>query len=603
MDTSNLESVNLIHNVAKILGAKVKYVLQPNKQVIKEPKYKNIVKRPPPDESVLVRRSPVVTVMGHVDHGKTTLLDALRSTSVVETEFGGITQHIGAFNVMLKSGEKITFLDTPGHAAFSSMRFRGAHITDIVLLVVAADDGVKDQTLQSIEMANDANVPIVVAINKIDKPNADIKRTQNMLAQNGIVVEELGGNVQCINISALNRINLQDLTEAIVLQAELLGLQGDPVGLVEGVAIECACHIGRGKLVTALIQRGTLRKGCLIVSGLASAKVRAMFNEFGRPVLEAKPSEAVQIIGWKKLPKVGDEILEVENERELQMVLRFRENEQNKILSEEHQAAANKKNEKYLEEYKAVLALKQEYGKIYRPLTTLNLNLLESQTDTNNNNNTVPVLNVIIKGDVAGSVEAILDMFDTYKEDNICRLNVVHYSVGHVTKSDLEFAEIFNAIIYHFNVGVLNNLKEEAKKKGISLRQHNVIYKLFDNIKEEINNRLPKVDFKEVLGEAKVQEMFQVTDEKKKVNVAGCCCLQGVLQKSAIYDVIRREEIIYTGKVVSMRHLKNEVSTIKINVECGIRFEDPTIVFKPGDTLICYKLVKMPQTITWDPGY
>ncbi|XP_076659263.1 mitochondrial translation initiation factor 2 [Halictus rubicundus] len=592
-----LVNSTLVADVVKKLGCTAKTIVRPGIH-IEDQKYKDIVRSPPADESVLVRRHPVVTIMGHVDHGKTTLLDSLRNTSVVDAEFGGITQHIGAFDVTLKTGERVTFLDTPGHAAFTAMRYRGAHATDIVVLVVAADDGVKEQTLQSIEMARDAKVPIIVAINKIDKPTADIKRTQQMLAEHGVVVEDLGGEVQCINISALKGSNLQTLTEAIVLQAELMNLKGDPVGLVEAVAIECANHTGRGKLVTALIKRGTLRKGCLLVSGLAWAKVRNMFNETGRTVLEAKPSEAVQIIGWRELPPVGAEILEAQNEQALHSALNYRESVHNESLAKQHQDAANKKHEEHLLEYKRQLHMKWALGRFHPKYKTLKTSKPVKKEEKKGLE-----VNCIIKGDVAGSVEAILNIFDTYTEDNLCKLNVVHYGVGAVTESDVELAETFNAIIYRFNVNVSRGIEDEAAKKEVQIRNYNVIYKLVDDIKQEINNILPQVDVEEVLGEASVLQEFQINEKKKKVKVAGCRCTKGVLEKSEMYHVIRKNEIIYTGRVVSMRHLKDEVLKIEENVECGIRLDDPTLIFQPGDTLVCFKLRKMHQTLNWDPGF
>ncbi|XP_076284203.1 mitochondrial translation initiation factor 2 isoform X2 [Lasioglossum baleicum] len=595
---SILVNSNLVCDILKRLGYKTKTIPRPGMKVEEEVKYKNIVRSPPADESVLVKRHPVVTIMGHVDHGKTTLLDSLRNTSVVDTEFGGITQHIGAFDVTLKTGERVTFLDTPGHAAFTAMRYRGAHATDIVVLVVAADDGVKEQTLQSIEMARDAKVPIIVAINKIDKPAADIKRTQQMLAEHGIVVEDLGGDVQSVNISALKGSNLQTLTEAIALQAEIMNLKGDPVGLVEAVAIECANHTGRGKLVTALIKRGTLKKGCLLVSGLAWAKVRNMFNETGRTVLEAKPSEAVQIIGWRELPPVGAEILEAQNEQELHSALNYRESMRNESMAKEHHDAANKKYEEHLLEYKRQLHLKWTLGRFHPKYKTL-----KTSTRVKKEEKKCLEVNCIIKGDVAGSVEAILNIFDTYTEDNLCKLNVVHYGVGAVTESDVELAETFNAIIYRFNVNISRGIEDDATKKEVRIRNYNVIYKLVDDVKQEINNILPEVDVEEVLGKARVLQEFQINDKKKKVKVAGCRCTKGVLEKSEMFHVIRGNQIIYTGRVVSMRHLKDEVLRIEESVECGLQLDDPTLIFQPGDTLVCFTLRKMPQTINWDPGF
>ncbi|XP_011630963.1 translation initiation factor IF-2, mitochondrial isoform X2 [Pogonomyrmex barbatus] len=587
-----IEDPNILHDVVRKLGAKFRVVSLPDSKVENNTK-DDVVKQPPPDKSILVKRRPVVTIMGHVDHGKTTLLDTLRNTSVVEMEFGGITQHIGAFNVTLKTGETITFLDTPGHAAFNIMRSRGAQITDIIVLVVAADDGVMEQTIESIHMAKAANVPIIVAINKIDKPEADIMRTQNMLAQQGIQVEALGGEIQSVNISALHGTNLDTLIESIALQAELMGLKGDPMGLVEAVVIECLTDRRRGKLATALIQRGTLRKGAFLVSGLTWAKVRAMFDHSGNPVMEAKLSDAVQIIGWKDLPTAGDEILEVENEKKVRMVMRYREAKKAAQLAEEHRIAADKKHEEYLKEYKEHLAKRRALGRY----TKISLPIKNEKPDG------IPKLNIVVKGDVAGSVEAILDVFNTYGSDDKCHLNVIHYGVGPVTETDLEMADAFDAIIYPFNVGITKELQQEANKKKILIRPHNVIYKLVDDVKKEINSRLPSLDAEEVIGEANVLQEFVITDKKKKVKVAGCRCVKGNLKKNALYRLMRQQEVLYTGKLVSMRHMKNETDTIKTDVECGLRFEDPTLSFKPGDVLICYQMYKKPQETDWDPGF
>ncbi|XP_011140338.2 translation initiation factor IF-2, mitochondrial isoform X2 [Harpegnathos saltator] len=587
-----IEDKNVLYNAVRKLGVKFKVVPRPDDQE-DDAKDHDVTRRPPPDESVLIKRHPVVTIMGHVDHGKTTLLDTLRNTSVVKTEFGGITQHIGAFNVTLKTGERITFLDTPGHAAFNVMRMRGAQVTDIVVLVVAADDGVMEQTVESIQMAKSANVPIIVAINKIDKPNADIERTQNMLSQRGIQVEAVGGDVQSVNISALYGTNLDTLIESLALQAELIGLKGDPTGLVEAVVIECSTDIYRGKLATVLIQRGTLRKGACLVSGRTWAKVRSMFDHSGSPVTEAKLSEAVQIIGWQDLPTAGDVILEVNNEKKAHMVMRYREREQAKLLSHKHQTAADKKHEEYLKEYKIHLEKRRERGRYSK-------RWMSAPKDETND---MPKLNIIIKGDVAGSVEAILDVLSSYGSDDKCHLSIVHYGVGPITTTDLQLAETFNAILYHFNVNIPKNLQQEAEKKEISVRAYNVIYKLIDDVKEEINKRLPSLDAEEVIGEANVLQEFEITEKKKKVKVAGCRCVKGNLKKAAMYRVIREQEVLYTGKLTSMKHMKNEIEMIKTNVECGLRFEDPTISFKPGDVVICYQTYQKSQETDWDPGF
>ncbi|CAK9813948.1 Translation initiation factor IF-2, mitochondrial [Anthophora quadrimaculata] len=589
----------LLTRAVRGLGAKPKIVA---KQVKKKEAPQDTFERhpsPPPSPPKLVSRHPVVTIMGHVDHGKTTLLDALRNTSVADSEFGGITQHIGAFDVTLTTGERVTFLDTPGHAAFTSMRYRGAHVTDIVILVVAADDGVKDQTLQSIEMATKANVPIIVAINKIDKPNIDVNKTQQELAKYGIVVEELGGDIQCVKLSALKGINLRELTEAISLQAEIMNLKGDVTSLVEGIAIECSNHVGRGKLVSVLIKRGTLRKGCLLVSGLASAKVRAMFNDSGFPVLEAKPSEVVQIIGWKTLPDVGDEIVEVKNDKVLQEVLKLREKEHNEALAMQHKIGADQKHKKHLIEYKKILEIRKLQGVNKSIIRKAKEQLAEKKEIENS----VSTINIILKGDVGGSVEALLDILNTYTFDNMCRLNVIHYGIGPIVETDIELAEIFDAIIYGFNISMDKTITATAKDKDVDVRLFNVVYKLIDNLKDEINNALPNVDFEEIKGEAEVLQNIEIKDKKKKVNVAGCRCTKGVLVKSDMYRVIRKNQTIYTGKVASMRHLKEEVSSVELGLECGLKFEDPTISFQPKDIIVCFNTVNKKPKLDWDLGF
>ncbi|XP_018351369.1 PREDICTED: translation initiation factor IF-2, mitochondrial isoform X2 [Trachymyrmex septentrionalis] len=591
-----IEDPNILYNVVRTLGAKFKMISRSDNKIEKNTQDCNVVKRPLPDKSVLIKRRPVVTIMGHVDHGKTTLLDTLRNTSVVKMEFGGITQHIGAFNVTLETGEMITFLDTPGHAAFNIMRMRGAQVTDIIVIVVAADDGVMEQTIESINMAKAANVPIIVAINKIDKPEADIIRTQKLLAEQEIQVEAMGGDIQSVNISALHGTNLDTLIETIALQAELVGLKGDPTGLVEAVVIECFTDPHRGKLATALIQRGTLRKGAYLVSGLTWAKVRAMFDHSGNPVTEAKLSDAVQIIGWKDLPTAGDEILEVENEKKARTVMRYRQAEKATQLAQEHKIAADKKREEYLKEYKERQIKRRAIGR-YKKLSAIVRNERSDDDDEK------PKLNVIIKGDVAGSVEAILDVFNTYRSDDKCELNVIHYGVGPVAETDLQMADMFNAIIYPFNVGVMKNLQQEANEKKISIRPYNVIYKLIDDVKKEINLRLPRVDAEEVIGEANVLQEFEITDKKNKVKVAGCRCIKGKLKKNATYRLMREQEVLFTGKLMSMRYMKNETEIIKTDVECGLRFEDPTVSFKTGDILICYQTYQKSQETDWDPGF
>ncbi|XP_008553600.1 translation initiation factor IF-2, mitochondrial [Microplitis demolitor] len=591
-----IEDKNIIFGSVAKLGAKYKIIASPHEKN-EESKDHDVVKRPPPDPSICIKRHPVVTVMGHVDHGKTTLLDSLRHTSVVASEFGGITQHIGAFNVTLDTGEKITFLDTPGHAAFSAMRARGAQATDIVVLVVAADDGVMEQTIQSIKMARDANVPIIVAINKIDKPEADIKRTQNMLAQHGIQVEALGGEVPSVNISALKGMNLKELVETIVAQAEIMDLKGDPKGHVEGVVVEVSTEIGRGKLATALIQRGTLRKGSILVCGLAWAKVRAMFDHAANPVSEAKLSDAVQIIGWRELPLVGDEIIEVEDEKRAHVVIRYRKAKENATKAVEIMEVIKQKQTEHEKVYKVQLQERRALGR-YRKKKQYGDRPKEIQEDDG-----IPRLHVLVKGDVLGSVEAILDVFDTYGDENRCHLDVIHYGIGPVTDSDIELADAFDAIIYTFNVNSPRKIEDVAKKFRVPIHSYKVIYKLIDDIKNEICKKLPPDHVEEKIGEANVLQHFEITERKKKINVAGCRCTDGILKKDSSCRIIRNGETIYEGKVAGIKHLKTDVNSIKSGVECGLRFENPDIIVQPGDTIICYVTHEVQPSVNWDPGF
>nr|CAD7456769.1 unnamed protein product [Timema tahoe] len=546
---SVIDNLQVIKDIVKKSGMKPRVVAPPDLREADKLKDRDAVRQPPPDPSVLVKRSPVVTVMGHVDHGKTTLLDSLRNTAVVASEFGGITQHIGAFSVKLNSGDTMTFLDTPGHAAFTTMRARGADVTDIVVLVVAADDGVMEQTIESIRMAREANVPIIVAINKIDKPEADIERTKRMLVQNGIQVEDVGGDVQVVPISALKGINLDLLTEAIVLQAELMELKGDPRGLVEGVVIESRTDPHRGKLSTVIIKRGTLRRGTVLVAGEAWAKVRSMFDEQGHNIQEAPPSTPVEVIGWRDLPSAGDELLEVESERRAHEVMRWRGTQKLAKKQIADQEVVEKKVQEHYEVYKAQLEKKRRLGRFkMRPTGPREKEIKDDDTG--------PKISVIVK-----------------------------------------------AIIYTFNVKIPDKLEALAKSKRVVIKQHNIIYRLVDDLKTEINSRLPLKPVEEILGEANVLQEFKVTEGKKKVSVAGCRCVKGQLKKSAQYRLLHGQEIVHEGGLESMRHLKNEVDTIKKDVECGLRLNDDSVSFQPGDILQCYEIKHVKQETQWDPGF
>ncbi|CAH2094258.1 unnamed protein product [Euphydryas editha] len=589
-----IHNPQIIRDVIKISGCRFKIVARPDEEVEKE-ENKDAVPAPPAPPERLRPRPPVVCVMGHVDHGKTTLLDALRDTSVVDTEFGGITQHIGAFEVKLPSGEKVTFLDTPGHAAFSAMRSRGAHATDIVVLVVAADDGVMEQTLESVRMAREADVPILVAINKIDKPGVNIDKTMRALAQHGLVCEALGGDVQAVAISALKRLHLDTLVEALILQAQLMDLKADPGGYVEGVVIEAFVDPRTGKQATVLVQRGTLRKGCVIVAGNGWAKVRVLQDSAGASVLEAPPATPARVLGWREMPSAGDRVLEVESEKRANEVMKWRHNQRMKEKQESDQEAISIKESEHQTQYKQMLAQKRAMGRFRTRPDGPRQKMIQEDDH--------PTLSVLVKGDVDGSVEAILDILETYDEHDRVKLELVNYGVGQVTPNDIEVAQAFKAIIYAFNVECPPALAVEARNSGVTVKRHNVIYKLVDDVKEELSARVPLTQDEELLGEANVLQEFQVSDGKKKVPVAGCRCVKGSLVRNALYRVIRGQNVVFEGKLASMKHLKDEVTTIKRDMECGLRFEDPTFSVQPGDTVICYKMVDVLGKTNWDPGF
>ncbi|CAK1583259.1 unnamed protein product [Parnassius mnemosyne] len=587
-----IHNPQIVREIVKISGCRFKLVPRPD-EVVEEKENKDAVPAPPAPPEALRPRPPVVCVMGHVDHGKTTLLDALRNTSVVDQEFGGITQHIGAFEVRLRSGETVTFLDTPGHAAFSAMRARGAGATDVVVLVVAADDGVMEQTIESVRMAREADVPILVAINKIDKPGVDIQRTLRSLAQHGVVCEALGGDVQAVQVSALKKLHLDTLVEALTLQAQLMELKADPGGYVEGVVLEAQLDPRVGKQATVLVQRGTLRKGCILVAGNGWAKVRMLQSADGRPVLEAPPSSPVSVLGWRELPAAGDTVLEVDSEKRANEVMKWRHSQSMKEKQEEDSEAISEATHRA--QYREALAHKRALGRMRLRPDGPRQKLIKEDTH--------PTLRVIVKGDVDGSVEAILDILETYDEHDRVRLDLVHYGVGHVTPNDLEIAQAFNAVVYAFNVECPPTLSVEAKKNNIPIKLHNVIYRLVDDVKEEISARIPKRQEEELIGEANVLQQFQVTEGRKKVPVAGCRCVRGSLSRAALYRVLRGADVVFQGKLASMKHLKEEVNTIKRDMECGLRFDDPAFEVQPGDTVICYKLVDASDQTGWDPGF
>ncbi|XP_004462049.1 translation initiation factor IF-2, mitochondrial isoform X3 [Dasypus novemcinctus] len=589
-----------IKEVVKKTGMKLKWSKLKQDKIREN---KNAVRRPQADPALLAPRSPVVTIMGHVDHGKTTLLDKLRKTQVAAMEAGGITQHIGAFLVSLPSGEKITFLDTPGHAAFSAMRARGAQVTDIVILVVAADDGVMKQTVESIQHAKDAKVPIVLAINKCDKAEADPEKVKKELLAYDVVCEDFGGDVQAVHVSALTGDNLMALAEATITLAEMLELKADPTGPVEGTVIESFTDKGRGPVTTAIIQRGTLRKGSILVAGKSWAKVRLMFDENGKTINEACPSMPVGIIGWRDLPSAGDEILEVESEPKAREVVDWRKYEQEreknkediKILEEkrkEHQEAHRKDREKYGTLHWKERSLKKYQEKIKNPLKP------KEKTERDSN-----VLPVIIKGDVDGSVEAILNILNTYDASHECELELVHFGVGDISENDVNLAETFDGVIYGFNVNAGNVLQKSAAKKGVKIKLHKIIYRLIEDLQAELSSRLSCIVEEHPIGEASILATFSVTEGKKKVPVAGCRVQKGQLEKTQKFKLIRNGQVIWKGSLTSLKHHKDDVSVIKTGMDCGLSLDEGNIEFKVGDEIVCYEEKEVLAKTSWDPGF
>ncbi|KAI4468575.1 translation initiation factor if-2-related [Holotrichia oblita] len=519
-----------LRDAIKRSGKRMRIIAKPTSE--NEVEDKDVYPRPAAKASDLKPRPPVVTVMGHVDHGKTTLLDALRKTNVVSQEFGGITQHIGAFSVSLQNSKNVTFLDTPGHAAFTAMRERGASITDIVVLVVAADDGVMEQTLESIRMAKQANVPILVAINKIDAPGADIDRTKRMLVEAGIQVETL------------------------VLQAELLNIMADPSGLAEGVIVESKVDTHRGKLCTIIVQRGILKKGSILLCGTTMAKVRTIKDAEGRTIAEVSPGYPAEIDGWKDLPSAGELVLEVKNEKQAKSALRAREAKKQIEKQMQDAEIISAKEQQHLREYRQKLQHKRSLGRYKLKPEGPRKPEIEKVDGP-------PTLSVIVKCDVDGTLEAVLNILDTYNEAG-CELDLVHYNVGAVTESDIELAKTF---------------------------------------KREINARLPTTEVEEIIGEAAVLQQFNISKGKKSVPVAGCRCTKGLLRRSSLYKLIRNNSVLHEGHLSSMRHLKDEVDVIKKDLECGLQLASKDIQFQPGDTLICFEKKIQHQNTEWDPGF
>jgi translation initiation factor IF-2 len=504
-------------------------------------------------------RSPVVTVMGHVDHGKTSLLDALRHANVVSGEAGGITQHIGAYQVTSpESGKKITFIDTPGHAAFTAMRARGAKVTDIVILVVAADDGVMPQTIEAINHAKAAKVPMIVAINKIDKPDAKPERVRTELLQHEVQVESFGGEVVDVEVSAKNNTNLDKLLEMIALQAELLDLKTNAERPAEGTVIEAKLDRGRGPVATVLVQRGTLRVGDIIVAGAEMGRVRALISDQGETLAEAGPSVPVEVLGFNGPPEAGDRLAVVENEARARQVTSYRAHQKR-----ENAAASISGMRGSLEQMMSQL---KTAGRKEFPL--------------------------IVKADVQGSLEAILGSLEKLGTDEVAA-RILHAGVGGISESDVTLAEGFNAAIIGFSVRANKEAAAAAKRNGIEIRYYNIIYDLVDDIKKAMSGLLAPTLRETMLGNAQILEVFNISKVGK---VAGCRVTDGTVERGANVRLIRDNVVVHEGKLSTLKRFKDEVKEVQSGQECGMAFENYGDM-RVGDVIECYRVETIQRSL------
>jgi translation initiation factor IF-2 len=505
----------------------------------------------------LMPRPPIVTIMGHVDHGKTSLLDALRKTNVVSGEAGGITQHIGAYQVKTANGQVITFLDTPGHAAFTSMRSRGAQVTDIVILVVAADDAVMPQTIEAIAHAKAAKVPMIVAINKIDKHEANPTKVRTDLLQHEIVVEAMSGDVQDVEVSAKTGLGLDDLLEAISLQAEVLELRANPKRAASGAVIEAKLDVGRGPVATVLVQNGTLRKGDIFVVGEQWGKVRALINDKGETVAEAGPSSAVEVLGLSGTPSAGDTLNVVETEAQAREIADYREK-----ATKDKRAAAG-------------------------AATTLEQLMAKAKADLS-----VAELPILIKADVQGSAEAIVQAMEKIGNEEV-RVRVLHSGVGAITDTDVSLAEASKAPIIGFNVRANAMARASATQKGVEIRYYSIIYDLVDDIKKAASGLL-KAEVRETfIGYAKILEVFKVSNVGK---VAGCLVTEGVARRSAGVRLLREDVVIHEGTLKTLKRFKDEVKEVISGQECGMAFENYEDI-RQGDVIEIFEREEVQRTL------
>ncbi len=500
-------------------------------------------------QELLKPRAPVVTIMGHVDHGKTSLLDAIRQANVVAGEAGGITQHIGAYQVTTPNGDPVTFIDTPGHAAFTAMRARGAKVTDIVVLVVAADDGVMPQTVEAINHAKAAGVPIIVAINKIDKPDADPLRVRTDLLSHDIVVETMGGDTLEVEVSAKQKLNLDKLLAAIQLQAEVLELTANPDRPAEGIVIEAKLERGRGPVGTVLVQRGTLKVGQLVVAGRAWGRVRALIDDKGHNVASAGPSTPVEVLGFDSAPDAGDQLAVVENEARARELTEFRVRKLRDVRA--GGTGARSSLEQMMKQ--AAKGGKKEFL-------------------------------LIIKGDVQGSIEAINAALEKLGTDEV-EARIIHWAVGGIASSDVALAEASGAVIIAFNVRADAQAKQQAERDGIEIRYYNIIYDLVDDVKKAMSGLLAPLLREEFLGNAEILEVFNISKVGK---VAGCRVTEGKVERGAGVRLVRDNVVIHEGKLSTLKRFKDEVKEVVAGQECGMAFENYQDM-KQGDVIECFR--------------
>ncbi len=497
----------------------------------------------------LLPRPPVVTVMGHVDHGKTSLLDALRETNVAAKEAGGITQHIGAYQITVKTGDKITFIDTPGHEAFSEMRARGAKVTDIVVLVVAANDGIMPQTIEAIRHAQAAEVPIVVAINKIDLPGADPMKVKTALLQHGIAVEEMGGDCLCAEVSAKKRINIDKLVEAILLQAEILDLKANPNRPAQGAVIEAKMEKGRGSVATVLVQNGTLKVGDIIIAGKEWGHVRAMFNENGKKVFEAKPATPVEVLGLQGTPAAGDDFIVVADEAQAKQVTNYR-------ICKERDAKIVKSAKSAME---------------------LMMDKIKSGESKH--------LPIIIKADVQGSIEALEGTLNKLSTDEVS-VQILHSAVGPISESDISLAKASHALIIGFNVRAIPQARDAARRDGVEIKYYSIIYDVADDVKKGLEGMLSPELREKLLGYAEIREVYNITGVGK---VAGCMITEGLVKRGAKIRLLRDNVVIHDGSIGQLKRFKEDVKEVREGYECGISFENYNDIQK-GDMIECYEI-------------